>query len=370
VSYAEAQQATTCPLSHACGNRSTGTTVKESVTLPPTPLATHAMLTVGLLGFDDARARELAEDVGRAAIGGVHWRTGPFRSADAWLVNGARVRIQREDEIEVDGGTEAPVRLQLSNVDRPVAFATPLPSEFEPACTFDPHSFSSLTVALAKFASWLRPNLMLLQVADVLVHKYASLKRSQVYHLMADARLLGVVDLKGDVGVAPQTTSTSLGSVIWQPRPASAGYVPESFARRSTRLLLWEYAAHASHDALPRRYRSSRLYLRHAPMLPQSAFSDSQLLVVRELSREPLTLDELCARSTAPQAEIERALTALYLVGSITSSAQRAQPKVAAAEPASSWPSWLTSQMPNTAGWLDVTAPGALPAAPVALARR
>jgi hypothetical protein len=173
-------------------------------------------------------------------------------------VNGARVRIRREDEIEVDGGTESPVRLQLSNVDRPVAFATPLPSEFEPACTFDPDSFSSLTVALAKFASWLRPNLMLLQVADVLVHKYASLKRSQVYHLMADSRLLGVVDLKGDVGVAPQTTSASLASAMWQPRPASAGYVPESFARRSTRLLLWEYAAHASHDVLPRRYRSSR----------------------------------------------------------------------------------------------------------------
>jgi hypothetical protein len=336
--------------------------VKSRTTAPATPLGSHATLAVGLLGFDGAQASELASDIGRCGVGGVHWRTGLFRSADAWLVNGAQVRIEREDEIEVGCGDDAPpVRLQLSNVDRPIAFATPLPSEFEPACTFDPDSFSSLTVALAKFASWLRPNLMLLQVADVLVHKYASLKRSQVYHLMADSRLVAVVDLKGDVGVAPQTTSAHLASAVWQPRPVSAGFVPESFARRSTRLLMWEYAGHANHDVLPKRYRTCLLYLRHAPLLPQSVFSDSQLLVLRELARQPSTLRALCERAALPPPEIERALTALYLVGSITSNAQRAQPQATATDTASSWPAWLTSQMPETAGWLDATAPSALP---------
>jgi hypothetical protein len=37
--------------------------------------------------------------------------------------------------------------------------------------------------------------------------------------------------------------------------------------------------------------------------LPQSSFSDPELLVLRELSRQPATLQDLCARSAASRAD-------------------------------------------------------------------
>ena len=313
--------------------------------------AARPVLCLGLVGFSTSDCEHIASQMHLAPVGGVHWRVTRYAEADAWVVNGARTRLLAEDEVCVDAASErdAPVRMHLRDVDRPVAFSRPLAdARFEPACAFDMTSTGSLVVMLAKFSHWLRPRAMLFALADLLTHHAPGIRhRSRVYHLTCDSRLVGVIDLQGDVAVLPDATLGELARATWQPRPVAAGYVPDNFVRKSLAGLLWEYAGRTQRDLLPARYRQVPIHLKRTPLLGHRLFTDAQLFVLRELADAPRTLAQLCAPEKFPAHEIARALTAFYLVGCVTSRAERAE--ASRRDPHTSvWPWWM-SQHPEGA---------------------
>jgi hypothetical protein len=301
-----------------------------------------------------------------APVGGVHWRVTRYADADAWVVNGARTRLLAEDEVCVDAASErdAPLRMRLHEVDRPVAFARPMSdARFEPACSFDMQCTGSLVVMLAKFSHWLRPRAMLLALADLLTLHAAGIRhRSRVYHLTCDNRLIGVIDLQGEVAVLPDVTLGELSRASWQPRPDAAGYVPDNFVRKSLAGLLWEYAGRTQRDLLPARYRQVPIHLKRTPLLGHRLFSDAQLYVLRELAQAPRTFADLCAGEKFAAHEIARALTAFYLVGCVTSRAERAE--ASRHDPHSSvWPWWMSQHPEPSHAATAVRVDGALHAA-------
>ena len=90
----------------------------------------------------------------------ISWQVAGLAEADAWCVNGARVRVLGDSTISVDCVEPAgrSLQLDLREVDRPVAFAMPLaPRNFEPLYTFEPGCASSVGSVLQKFEAWMRP---------------------------------------------------------------------------------------------------------------------------------------------------------------------------------------------------------------------
>lgn len=325
--------------------------------------AARPVLFLGLVGFAPDEALRIESQLQLAPLGGVQWRLSCFQEADAWILNGARTRVLADDCVCVDPASErdTPVRLRLSDVDRPVAFSRPLANAaFEPKCSFDLDSVSSLMILLAKFSQLLRPRAMLLALADLLTQHAAGIRRrSRVYHLMCDNRLVAVVDVQGDIGVLPDATLGELARASWIPRPDPAGYVPDNFARKSIAGLLWTYARRTDRDLLPERYRHAPIHLKRVPLIAQRLFGDAQLYVLRELSEAPRTFGQLCDSATFSAQEIARALTAFYLVGSVTSSAQHADAARRAAE-SSTWPWWMSQHPDSVPAALDFHASGAM----------
>lgn len=306
------------------------------------------VLTLGLIGFAPLESQRIVQLAKEGPVRGIQWSLGDFADSDAWLASGARTRVLAHDEVAVDAcgsaSGEAAVRFWLPKVDRPIAFSRPFAcKDFEPACSFDANSASSVLIVLAKFANWLRPRAVLLYLADLLTRHAGHMRKSRVYHVMAGHRLVAVVDLKGDVGVLPDVSLAEIAKAAWLPRPDSAAYIPDNFARRGTRELLWEYATRTERDLLPASFRTAAISLRTAPLLSQHLLTDAQLFVLRELKESPRTLRQLCAPGRFSASDIARALMALYVVGSVTSApARAAAPDRYRDEPATDWP-WLVS---------------------------
>jgi hypothetical protein len=317
--------------------------------------AARPTLFLGLVGFTPSECEAISSQMHLAPVGGVHWRVAAYQQADAWVVNGSRTHVLSPDEVSVQGASEAvaPLRMRLPDVDRPVAFSRPFAEEtFEPACSFDMRSTGSLVVMLARFSQWLRAKAMLLALADLLTqHAAAIRRRSRVYHLVCDGRLVGVIDLQGDIAVLPEATLGDLARASWSPRPDAAGYVPDNFARKSLAGLLWEYAGRTQRDLLPARYREVPIHLKRTPLLGHRLFTDAHLYVLRELAKGPRTFAQLCAADKFAAQDVARALTSFYLVGCITSRQARADASRHEPYP-SVWPWWMSQhpQHPARAG--------------------
>lgn len=327
--------------------------------------AQRPVLVLGLIGFTSQERHRIQSQLEIAPVGGVQWRIGNFADANGWLASGERTRVIADDEVVVDAGDAdaKPVRLWLPQVDRPIAFSRPFASsEFDPAVSFELNSNTSLLIVLAKLSQWLRPQAMLLYLADLLVQNAGRMRKSRVYHLMQQWRLIGVVDLQGHIGVLPEATLGDIAGASWLPRPDSASYVPENFARRGTRELLWEFAGRSERDLLPARYREMPIALRKAPLVAQRLMSDAHLFVLRELAQAPRTFAQLCTSAPLPASEIARALAAMYLVGAITSLTESANALLSRDGEASRWPWWQSSQGQGVSVAQDFTVPAALPA--------
>src|SRR5215213_4027526 len=105
-------------------------------------IAEQPVLWLGISGFTPGQRASLEAALPRAAAL-PRWRLCALGDADAWWVNGAKVRLMPDGNLKVAAGlpTEHALQLNLSEVDRPVAFASPLASpQFEPRCVFDPES--------------------------------------------------------------------------------------------------------------------------------------------------------------------------------------------------------------------------------------
>jgi hypothetical protein len=299
----------------------------ETVGAKPDELvAEQPVLWLGVCGFaPDERA--LLETALVRSDGLPRWRTCAFGDADAWCVNGAKVRVMPEGDIRIGAGlpSERAVQLNLADVDRPVAFAQPLASpEFEPRCKFELHSPGSVAAMLLQFDNWLRPLRAQFVIGAQILRRGAELRHG-IFHLSHDGNLLAVLDFQqGSAGISPRAHPVDLAEAQWDKRPPGARTPPQEFTRITPAQLAWVYARRTDRDVLPERYRSELIYYRHVPNVPVRWLRDSQLLVLRELSAEPDTLDGLARRTGHTVDTLAHDLACLYYVGSITTTRGKA----------------------------------------------
>lgn len=289
------------------------------------------VLRLGLAGFSAEQQRGIAEalvQLGEATV----WELATLEAADAWWINGAKVQTLDRERIRVGSGTPAghAMQIHLPDVDRPIAFAHPLPARFKPVYSFDANSPASMNAVLRKFEAWLAPVTAQFCLAAHIVEHQSALG-SGIFELRLNSDLLAVVDMQGEVAVRGTAGHTDFDGAVWR-RQSEATQIPEAFVRTSLSQLMWQYAMRTQRDALPAHYRTGLLYFRRAPRLPQRLLADSHLLLMRQLSVAPMAFRELQRLCGLSEQRLARDLAALYFVGSITSNPKRAARPPAAAD--------------------------------------
>lgn len=332
------------------------------------PLPEQPILWLGVAGFDVQQRIALERSLPRADDL-PRWRICEFGEADAWWVDGSQARLLQGGNLAVDAqlASEAPVTLNLAEVDRPVAFARPLASsQFEPLCTFDPQSRSSVSEVLDRFDQWLRGVRSQFVLGGQIIRRGTELRHG-IFHLNHRGNLLAVLDFrKGRAFLAPQLDPDDLAVANWERRPLGAGEAPPSFLEMTTAQLAWAYVRRSEHNMLPPAYCSEIIYYRRAPRVPPRCLRDSQLMLLRELAAAPGTLDSLARRTHLSRARVEHDLSCLFYASAITTTRAKAAGPVGAhndsrTEGAFSMPSMLPESMPLLDQpvdlQLDLTAP-------------
>ena len=312
---------------------------------------------LGLAGFtleqQGAVAQVLLSGTGELTA----WELGELEDADAWWVYGPRTQSLGDQRLRVVPGvpTGRALQLYLPDIDRPLAFATPLPRSFHALCSFDLEDPATMVAAIAQFDTWLAPVVaQFLLAAHVVEHETAL--GSGRYELGNGAGLLAVVDMRGEVAVKATARPADFEDAAWIRSTRVA--VPEDFASTTLGQLMWQYAVRTQHDVLPPHYRTGLLYFRRAPRVAQRLTKDTHLLLMRELMLAPATFAQLQERCELGEDVLARSLAALYFAGSITSNPKRA---AKAAQVESSMRSMLPSGL-GAAGLAPDAPPGVPPA--------
>jgi hypothetical protein len=284
------------------------------------------MLWLGLAGFAADQHRAIVQIVSTRSGDLPRWELGGFGGADAWLLNGQRCVVRPDATVEVVPALPAEKRitLDLSDVDRPVAFANPVPEDLEPRCTFDVASSASVQAVLAQFDAWLRLERAQFELGAQVIRLGAALRHG-VFHLMHRDRLLAVLDFrKGQAGLAPALHPADVMQAEWRRRPDGAAAIPPGFVASSTAQLAWTYVRRSDRDMLPQHYREKTIYFRRVPRVPSRLLQDTQLVLLRELSIRPSNRDVLGERTGIESAQLDHALACLYYGGSITTTPSKA----------------------------------------------
>jgi hypothetical protein len=293
---------------------------------PSASFREQPILLLGMAGFDAGQRAAIAGSLKRPGSN-PRWRLTRFGEADAWLVNGTNVELADEENVRILPAlsTEEAVDLNLSEVDRPVAFALPVtPPDFEPRCTFDAGSEASIHGVLLQFETWLR----LVRARFVLgshIVRLGSQLRHGIFHVSKGGQLLAVLDFRsGKAGVSPKAHPVDLNEAHWDQRPIRAADIPSHFIATSPAELTWTYVQRTDRDMLPPRYRTETVYFRKAPKVPLRWLHDSQLAVLRELTAEPGSFADLPRRTGFDPGQINHDLTCLYYAGAITTTRAKA----------------------------------------------
>lgn len=289
------------------------------------------VLGLGLLGFPASAAERVLLWAMDAQPGWPQWRSGDPHAADAWMIHGASVDVLGRDALVIrhpEGSSER-LTLNRAEVDRPLAFSTPLPEGFVSAEFFDADDEASVRQRLQRFEAWLRPLRTQFALGALLVQRVADYKGG-IVHLTHDNKLLAVIDMdRWQVGLFIPARPVDIEMAQWVRRPALASDIPAAFIRLPLHRVMWTYAVRTVRDVLPARYREQTVYLRRVPALPPRWFDDLHLLLMRELMVRPAPLAELTARAGAAPADVAHHLAALYFAGGVTTdadSARRAEP--------------------------------------------
>lgn len=284
------------------------------------------ILRLGMLGFDPQQRAQL-EVLLTHRSGSARWRSCDLGDADAWWVNGAKVHPMPDGSLKVAAGlpTEHALKLDMSEVDRPVAFALPLASsEFAPPCTFKPASQPSIDAVLLQFENSLRLVRAQFVLGGQIIQRGSELRHG-IFQISHRGALLAVLDFReGKAAFSAQLHPVGLLNAHWDKRPIGAGNMPERFVRTSLAELTWAYVRRTDRDLLEPRYRAEMIYYRHAPRVPLRWLRDSQLMLLRELSVEPGTLEALRQRTGFAVRQMEHDLSCLYYAGAITTTRSKA----------------------------------------------
>jgi len=284
-------------------------------------------LRIGLIGFSLPQQESLREMLAQDTATRQSWDFAHPQEADALWINGARMQVLPDGMLRIASGVPSgrSVQIDPTSLNRPAAYAAPLPNQFVPDIVFELEP-SSVAAVLRRFERLLGPQIAQFCLASQMLEQESALG-SGVYRVERprDGALLAVVDLRGDIGVLTTATAVDFDNAMWTALPQRGpGQIPANFFRCSLSLLMWEYARRTTRDVLPKRYRSDMLYFRRPPRLPQRLLQDTHLLLLRELATAPGTFQELHQRTGIPPARMGGDLAALYLVGAITSNARRA----------------------------------------------
>lgn len=287
------------------------------------------LLRLGLLGFADPVGLRLLATASEEREGWPRWRGCDPHLADAWMIDGSSVDVRGRDEVVIThpfGGSDR-LTLHRAEVDRPLAFAAPLPEGFASAEFFDATDVQSVRQRLQRFEAWLRP----LRSQFALGAEIAARRESLlgVVHVVLEGKLLAVLDfVRWQVGILVPAKPIELSMAEWLPRPESANDIPTSFIRLSLHRVMWTYAVRTANDVLPERYRSRTIYLRRVPMVPAKWFGPEHVALMRTLAQTPATFDTLQQRTGWSATDLAHHLAALFHSGGLTTdpeSARRAE---------------------------------------------
>jgi hypothetical protein len=285
------------------------------------------VLRLGLAGYSEAQQKTAADAARNAASARCAWELAPFSEADAWWLEGSRTMLLPNQQLRVQPAVPSnrSVQLALADVDRPVAFSLPLTAPgFNPAVTFQLNERSQATRVLQQFAGWMKPTVAQFALATSIADHQPTLG-SGSWEVLRGSDLLAVVDLKLGAGVLPEATAADFAAASWCIRHHGDVLIPTEFSRVSVSQLMWQYAQRTERDLLPPHYRAQPLYFRRPPRLAQRFQRDAHLLVMRELVAQPgLTFSDLQQSTGLAETALARCLSALYVVGSITSNPRRA----------------------------------------------
>ncbi|MBA3593032.1 MAG: hypothetical protein M3Q12_13465 [Pseudomonadota bacterium] len=285
------------------------------------------ILCLGLAGFTPEQTKHLEALLARLPQGLAAWQISAFSEADAWLVSGEKSRLLSADTLKVLAGrpTERTLQINLSEVDRPIAFSLPLaPGNLDPMYTFDPTSVPSLHQMLHKLETRLRSLRCQFVLGGQLIARESQLLPG-IYQVSHHGTLLAVMDFhEWRIGISPDAEPPDFELARWDRRPLAARGIPAHFLPNSLSQLRWIYTQRTRRDVLPPRYRSKPVYLRRAPDVPMRWLRDSQLLLLRALSQEISTFERLQQRTGLTAAQLTRDLASLYFAGSITTTPDKA----------------------------------------------
>lgn len=285
------------------------------------------VLRLGLAGYTEAQQKSAAEATAAAGSERVRWELGAFADADAWWLEGSRTLLMANEHLRVQPAVPSgrSIQLALADVDRPVAFSQPIVAPgFKPAVTFNLGDRNAAVAVLNQFAGWLQTTLSQFALASSIAEQQPNLN-SGSWDVIRDSQLLAVVDLKLGAGVMPGVGGREFAEASWCIREHGGVVIPANYPRASVSQVMWQYAQRTGRDLLPPHYRQHKLYFRRPPRLPQRQLKDAHLLVMRELVSHPgMNFNGLQQATGMGDAQLAGVLSALYVVGSITSNAKRA----------------------------------------------
>lgn len=277
---------------------------------------------MGLVGFADER--HFCDLLGTRAR--ARWIASPAADADALWVNGDHAHPLRNHMVRVPStkpGAPATV-LNLKEISRPVAFTQPLGNGyFSPPNLFDPLSAESVAGVLRTFEGELQQLLIELALGREIAGRRYEL-RSPTFHLSLMGKLVGVVNINAELGLARGLTTVDMAQVRWSGRPAAACAIPPEFRLTSMAHVMWQYVGRCDENLLPSRYTKGPIYFRRMPQVSPRMVRDSHLVLISELSTMPQSLEQLQASTGMGHKQACETLAALYFAGSITTDARRA----------------------------------------------
>lgn len=300
---------------------------------------------MGLLGFEDEHhLRNLLSTRSR-----LRWVSSPAIEADALWVNGAHAQPLRNHMVRVPSSKarEAATILNLKEMSRPVAFTHPLGnSYFSPPHEFDPQSVQSVADILGTFEAELQRLCVELALGREIAGRRYEL-RSPAFHLSLRGKLVGVVNITGELGLSPHLAAIDMPQVRWSGRPAAARAIPADFNVTTMAHVMWQYVGRSDENLLPSRYLKGPIYFRRMPEVSPRMIRDSHLVLISELSTMAQSLEQLRSNTGMGQQQVSETLAALYFAGSITTDPRRAAQGKASARPADGPASEANSSVPG-----------------------
>jgi hypothetical protein len=285
------------------------------------------VLRLGTAGYSEAQQGAVAEAAKAASGPRAQWEVGAFADADAWWLEGRRTLLLPNQCLRVQPAvpTGRSVQIALADVDRPVGFTLPLTAPgFKPAVAFALEDRHACVHVLHQFTAWMQVPLAQFALGSSIADNQPTLGAG-TWEVIHEGDLLAVVDLKLGAAVDPAATPSDFEQAIWCLRDLGAVMVPSTFRRVSVSQLMWLYAQRTRRDLLPPHYRLKPLFFRRPPRLAQRQLKDAHLLVMRELVAQPgLTFHGLQQVTGLGEDALARYLSALYVVGSVTSNPRRA----------------------------------------------